>query len=193
MLDASISDRNLAESLHDGSKQAFEAIYQKYHRMLYSVAFRYLSSAEDAEDATADVFVRLWEIRREVVIETSLRNFLYTMLKNYVLNQIRGSKPVFLTMDGEEIAQKEDEELLEELLERKEMQNRLYQAIRSLPEQKRKICLFKMEENLKNEEIAQRMNISVNTVKTHYLLALRMLRMVLHHWIIFIIAVTHIQ
>ncbi|MDR0833367.1 MAG: RNA polymerase sigma-70 factor [Candidatus Symbiothrix sp.] len=193
MFDSSTSDKSLAEAMHDGSKQAFEAIYQKYHRLLYSVAFRYLSSTEDAEDATADVFVRLWEIRREVVIETSLRNFLYTMLKNYILNQIRGSKPVFLTMDGAEIYQKEDEELVEELLEKKEMRNRLYKAIHSLPEQKRKICLFKMEENLKNEEIAQRMNISLNTVKTHYLLALRMLRMVLHHWIIFIIALTQIQ
>jgi RNA polymerase sigma-70 factor (ECF subfamily) len=193
MLDSSISDRNLAEAMRDGSKQAFEAIYRNYHRMLYSIAFRYLSSAEDAEDATADVFVRLWEMRREIVIETNLRNFLYTMMKNYVLNQLRGSKPVFLTIDGADIYQKEDEELSDELLEGKEMQNRLYKAIHSLPEQKRKICLLKMEENLKNEEIAKRLNISVNTVKTHYLIALRMLRLVLHLWIIFIMAVTQIQ
>ncbi|GHV10910.1 DNA-directed RNA polymerase sigma-70 factor [Bacteroidia bacterium] len=193
MLDSSTSDRNFAEAMHDGSKQAFEAIYRKYHRMLYSIAFRYLSSAEGAEDATADVFVHFWEIRREVVIETSLRNFLYTLMKNHILNQLRGSKPVFLTMESAEIYQKEEEETLEELLEKKEMRNRLYKAINSLPEQKRKICLLKMEENLKNEEIAQRMNISLNTVKTHYLIALRMLRMVLHLWIISIPAVTPIQ
>jgi RNA polymerase sigma-70 factor (ECF subfamily) len=190
MLDSSISDRNLAEAMRDGSKQAFEAIYRKYHRMLYSIAFHYLSSTEDAEDATADVFVHFWEIRRNIVIETNLRNFLYTMMKNYVLNQIRGSKPVFLTTDGADIYQKEDEELLDELFEREEMQNRLYKAIHSLPEQKRKICLLKMEENLKNEEIAKRLNISLNTVKTHYLIALRMLRFVLRIWIIFILAVT---
>jgi RNA polymerase sigma-70 factor (ECF subfamily) len=179
--------------MHDGSKQAFEAIYRKYHRMLYSIAFRYLSSAEDAEDATADVFVRLWEMRREIVIETNLRNFLYTMMKNYVLNQIRGSKPVFLTIDSADVAQTEDADLLDELLEGKEMQDRLYKAINGLPEQKRKICLFKIEENLKNEEIAKRLNISLNTVKTHYLIALRMLRLVLHFWIVFISAVTQIQ
>jgi RNA polymerase sigma factor (sigma-70 family) len=84
-LDSSISDRNLADAMHKGSKQAFEAIYLKYHRMLYSIAFRYLSSAEDAEDATADVFVHLWEIRREMIVETSLRNFLYTMMKNHII------------------------------------------------------------------------------------------------------------
>jgi RNA polymerase sigma-70 factor (ECF subfamily) len=193
MLDLSISDRNLAEALHDGSKQAFEAIYQKYHRMLYSIAFRYLSSTEDAEDATADVFVRLWEIRQEIMIETSLRNFLYTLMKNHILNLLRGSKPVFLTMDSADVYQKEEEETPEDLLDRKETRNRLYKAIHSLPEQKRKIYLLKMEENLKNEEIAQRMNISSNTVKTHYLLALRMLRIALHQWIIFILTITQIQ
>ncbi|KAA6309538.1 ECF RNA polymerase sigma factor SigW [termite gut metagenome] len=193
MLDSLISDISLTKAMHDGSKQAFEAIYRKYHRMLYSIAFRYLSSAEDAEDATADVFVRLWEMRREIVIETNLRNFLYTMMKNYVLNQIRGSKPVFLTIDSADVAQTEDADLLDELLEGKEMQDRLYKAINGLPEQKRKICLFKMEENLKNEEIAKRLNISLNTVKTHYLIALRMLRLVLHFWIVFISAVTQIQ
>ncbi|GHT43278.1 DNA-directed RNA polymerase sigma-70 factor [Bacteroidia bacterium] len=179
--------------MHNGSKQAFEAIYRKYHRMLYSIAFRYLSSAEDAEDATADVFVRLWEIRREVVIETSLKNFLYTMMKNNILNQLRGSKPVFSTIDSADVYQKECDDTLEELLEKEEMRNKLYKAINSLPEQKRKICLLKMEENLKNEEIAKRMNISLNTMKTHYLQALRMLRMVLHQWIVFIIALTQIQ
>lgn len=192
-MDSSISDRNLADAMHNGSKQAFEAIYRKYHRMLYSIAFRYLSSAEDAEDATADVFVRLWEIRREVVIETSLKNFLYTMMKNNILNQLRGSKPVFSTIDSADVYQKECDDTLEELLEKEEMRNKLYKAINSLPEQKRKICLLKMEENLKNEEIAKRMNISLNTMKTHYLQALRMLRMVLHQWIVFIIALTQIQ
>ncbi|GHT43201.1 DNA-directed RNA polymerase sigma-70 factor [Bacteroidia bacterium] len=192
MLDASISDRELADAMHDGSKHAFEAIYQRYHRLLYSIAFRYLSSAEDAEDATAEVFVHLWEIRREVVIETNLRNFLYTMMKNYVLNQLRGSKPAFFAIDDADVAQKEDADDLEDLLEKEEMHTRLYKAINSLPEQKRNICLLKMEGNLKNEEIAKRLNISLNTVKTHYLIALRMLRLVLHQWI-FIVAITQIQ
>ncbi|MDR3245448.1 MAG: LuxR C-terminal-related transcriptional regulator, partial [Prevotellaceae bacterium] len=51
-------------------------------------------------------------------------------------------------------------------------------AINNLPEQKRRICLLKLDENLKNEEIAKRMNISLNTVKTHYMQALRQLRTV---------------
>lgn len=189
MRDSSFSDMNMAEAMRNGSKQAFEEIYRKYHRMLYSIALRYLSSTEDAEDAVTDVFVHLWEMRRVMVVETNLRNYLYTMMKNYILNRLRKSKPVFLSIDCDEVHQKE-EASLEEFLDRKEMEDRLYSAINSLPEQKRKICLLKMDGNLTNEDIAKRMNISLNTVKTHYLQSLRMLRMLLCRLIIFVATLT---
>ncbi|MDR2773597.1 MAG: RNA polymerase sigma-70 factor [Tannerella sp.] len=187
--ESSFSEMNMAEAMRNGSKQAFETVYRKYHRMLYSIALHYLSSTEDAEDAVADVFVHLWEIRRDIVVETNLRNYLYTMVKNNILNRLRRSKPVFLSVDCEEAHQKE-EESLEEFLDRKEMSDRLYGAINSLPEQKRKICLLKMEGNLTNEDIAERMNISLNTVKTHYLQSLRMLRVALCRLLTFVSALT---
>ena len=52
-----------------------------------------------------------------------------------------------------------------------------YMALEKLPEQKREICLLKVREELSNKEIAERMNLSVNTIKTHYSEALRLLRM----------------
>jgi RNA polymerase sigma-70 factor (ECF subfamily) len=189
MRDSSFPEINMLEAMRNGSKQAFEAVYRKYHRMLYSIALRYLSSTEDAEDAVADVFVHLWEIRRDLVVETNLRNYLYTMTKNNILNRLRKSKPVFLSVDCDEAHQKE-EEALEEFLDRKEMEDRLYHAINSLPEQKRKICLLKMDGNLTNEDIAKRMNISLNTVKTHYLQSLRMLRMALCRLVTFVATLT---
>ncbi|MDR1381829.1 MAG: RNA polymerase sigma-70 factor [Tannerella sp.] len=189
-MDFSISDMNLAEAMRDGDRRAFETVYRQYHRMLYTIAMRYLPSAEDAEDAVADVFVHLWEIRRDMVVETNLRNYLYTMTKNSILNRLRRSTPVFLSVDSSEAQRKEEEESLEELLDREELRERLCRAVDSLPEQKRKICLLKMRENLKNEEIAGRMNISLNTVKTHYLQALRMLRIVLCRLVVFVAALT---
>ncbi|MDR0572863.1 MAG: RNA polymerase sigma-70 factor [Tannerella sp.] len=189
MLDSSFSEMNMAEAMRSGSKQAFEVIYRKYHRMLYTIALRYLSSTEDAEDVVADVFVHLWEIRRDIVVETNFRNYLYTMTKNRILNRLRKSKSIFLSVDCDEVLQKE-EESLEKFFDRKEMEDRLYNAIDSLPEQKRKICLLKMDGSLTNEDIAKRMNISLNTVKTHYLQSLRMLRIVLCRLIIFVATLT---
>jgi RNA polymerase sigma-70 factor (ECF subfamily) len=191
MKESSVSDKALAEELREGSEKAFETIYLQYHRLLYSVAFRYLASKEDAEDIVADVFVHFWEMRRNIVVETSLRNYLYTMMKNMILNRWRKSEPVFIA-DYSEAQQKEDDDTFEELFEKKELMEHLYMAINNLPEQKRRICLLKLEENLKNEEIAKRMDISLNTVKTHYMQALRQLRAVCLRILIIVTTLTQI-
>lgn len=73
-------------------KEAFSMIYQKYHRYLYALALKYLKNPEAAEDAVQHVFVKLWESTAKINIEINLKNYLYTMTKNYILNTIRDRK-----------------------------------------------------------------------------------------------------
>ena len=61
-------------------------------------------------------------------------------------------------------------------LEEKEMTEQLYRAIDSLPEQKKAVCLYKLKDSLSNQEIAEKMQISIPTVKTHYSQAIKLLR-----------------
>ena len=68
----------------------------------------------------------------------------------------------------------EDELLIK--IEEQDMMSHFYQAIDHLPEQKRQVCLYKLKGNLSNQEIADKMNISVPTVKTHYAQAIKILR-----------------
>jgi RNA polymerase sigma-70 factor (ECF subfamily) len=63
----------------------------------------------------------------------------------------------------------------------------IYQAIGQLPEQKRLVCLYKLRENLSNQEIAERMGISLPTVKSHYTQAIKMLRAALTHLFVLIL------
>lgn len=63
-----------------------------------------------------------------------------------------------------------------EKFENRERMDIFYKALDKLPEQKREICLLKVREELSNKEIAERMNLSVNTIKTHYSEALKLLR-----------------
>ena len=63
-----------------------------------------------------------------------------------------------------------------ETIERKELMAAFYQAITLLPAQKKEICLLKMEGKLSNQEIADKMQLSVSTVKTHYAQAIKLLR-----------------
>ncbi|MDD3188914.1 MAG: sigma-70 family RNA polymerase sigma factor, partial [Fermentimonas sp.] len=67
-------------------------IYEKYHRYLYAIALKYLKNTQMAEDAVQHVFVKLWESTSDIHIEINLKNYLYTMTKNYILNQIRDRK-----------------------------------------------------------------------------------------------------
>lgn len=173
---SSFSDEQLFNLIENGDKVAFTEAYNKYHRLLYSVSYRYLMDREKAEEAVQYVFVRLWEYRSDLNIGISLKNYLFTMTKNYVLNIIRNEN--FMTEKQYELAQRASEfaDDFVEKFENRERMDIFYKALDKLPEQKREICLLKVREELSNKEIAERMNLSVNTIKTHYSEALKLLR-----------------
>ena len=170
------SDEYLLALLGKGDEQAFTIIYQRYHKLLYVVAYKYLKNDGSAKDSVQQIFYRLWESRSVLIINMNLRNYLYTMLKNHLLNEIRNN---YMAMEKNyELAQEkvEYEDDLLDNIEKKEIEEQLYRAINGLPEQKKQVCLYKLRGNLSNLEIANKMGISVPTVKTHYAQAVKMLR-----------------
>lgn len=157
-------------------KQAFTVVYQKYHTYLYALALRYLKNTDMAEDAVQHVFVKLWENTVKMDVQINLKNYLYTMTKNYILNQIRNHKDtisIYYANAQQEIA--DDGEFLK-LLEEIQLSEELQRGIENLPAQKKEICKLKMDEDISNQEIADRMGISINTVKSHYQESVKMLR-----------------
>ena len=84
-----IDDETLFAKVERGDVEAFTAVYNKYHKLLYALAYRYLMSSAMAEDAVQHVFTRFWEFRSELRVGISLRNYLITMTKNHILNVIR--------------------------------------------------------------------------------------------------------
>jgi RNA polymerase sigma factor (sigma-70 family) len=75
-------DHALFILLKKRDREAFSAIYKKYHRYLYAIALKYLKNTQMAEDAVQHVFVKLWESTSDIHIEINLKNYLYTMTKN---------------------------------------------------------------------------------------------------------------
>ena len=139
-----------------------------------------------AEDVVQHVFSRLWEFRSKLRVGISLKNYLFTMTKNHVLNLIRNENSAIAK--NYEMAQSASpyEDNLIEKLEKKELMSSFYKAVDMLPAQKRDICLMKVQEELTNQEIAERMNLSVNTIKTHYSEALKLLRIHLSKMLIIV-------
>ncbi|MDD2313212.1 MAG: RNA polymerase sigma-70 factor [Petrimonas sp.] len=169
-------DHALFILLRKRDKEAFSMIYQKYHRYLYSLALKYLKSVQMAEDAVQHVFVKLWESTADIHIEINLKNYLYTMTKNYILNMIRDHKEaVSLNYINAQIDLPAHEDILREV-EEKQMYEILYKCIEQLSPQKKEICMRKLKTSDSNQEIADKMGISVHTVKSHYQESLRILR-----------------
>jgi RNA polymerase sigma-70 factor (ECF subfamily) len=169
-------DADLFSLIQRGNKEAFTVVYNKYHKQLYVLAYTYLKNRDMAEDSIQHIFTRLWEFREDIAIKVSLKNFLYTITKNYILNLIRDENTII--RKNYELAQTAEiyEDNLLSTIEQKELTAIFRQALAMLPEQKRQICLLKMDEKLSNQEIADKMQISVNTVKTHYAQAIKILR-----------------
>lgn len=188
-----VNDEILFVRMGRGEVEAFTTIYNKYHKLLYVLAYRYLMDKAMAEDAVQHVFTRFWEFRSELGVSISLKNYLITMTKNHILNVIRNENNAIVK--NYEIAQNapEYEDTLIENLEKKELMSLFYEALDKLPPQKREICLMKVREELTNQEIADRMQLSVNTIKTHYSEALKLLRIHLGKMLIFVTYLTFLK
>lgn len=157
-------------------KEAFSMIYQKYHRYLYALALKYLKDTHLAEDAVQHVFVKLWESTRDIHIEINLKNYLYTMTKNYILNFIRDHREMVSLNYVNAQVDVSGQEDIQQAMENRQMQDILYKGIEQLPPQKKEVCKRKLETDDSNQQIAEKMGISVHTVKSHYQESLKLLR-----------------
>lgn len=144
--------------------------------MLYVLAYKYLKDSFRAEDIVQQVFLKLWEARSLFAGAINLRNYLYTSAKNLILNEIRDN---FSDMEKNyAVIQNapEFEDKLQSALEEKDLFQHFYKILAELPEQKRKVCLLKIRDNLSNQEVADKLHISVPTVKSYYSQAIKLLR-----------------
>lgn len=181
-----LNESDLIMALHSDSQDAFTHIYNMYVEILYTIAYKYLKDQDMAKDATQQIFLKLWELRHSISIEISIKNYLFTMTRNHILNEIRNNTSAM--EKNYQIAQEtsEFEEDITSRLEEDEVSKELYSCISSLPEQKRLVCLYKIRDGLSNQEIADKIGITIPTVKSHYTQAIKMLRNKMKHLFIFI-------
>ena len=150
------TDEQLLSLLKRSNENAFTVIYNRYNRLLYVLAYKYIKDKDVAKDIVQQIFLKLWEIRETLIINVNLKNYLHTMLKNYTLNEIRNNLTAL--EKNYEMAQSpiEYENEILSRLEEKEQMIALYHAINGLPEQKKIVCLYKLQGNLSNQEIAKK-------------------------------------
>jgi RNA polymerase sigma-70 factor (ECF subfamily) len=177
-------DYNLLIKLREGNEKAFSIVFDTYYKYLYVLAYRYLMSETQAEDAVQHTFMRLWEARETFDYKKGIKNLLFTILKNYLLNEIRHNNLV--VQKNYELAQQIGEsEMSFDDYEKEDFKTHIYNLINKLPPQKREVCLLKIETDMTNQEIADHMNISLSTVKSHFTQLVKILRTKIEIIIIF--------
>ena len=92
LFQSNLPDETLLSRLKEGDEKAFTAIYIRYNKMLYVLAYKYLKDSFRAEDIVQQVFLKLWEARSLFAGAINLRNYLYTSAKNLILNEIRDTR-----------------------------------------------------------------------------------------------------
>lgn len=185
------SDRQLINGIQQGDIAVFEELYKKYYIFLCLIAEHIVRNPSDAEEIVSDVFVKLWNIREKIDISTSIRGYLVKAVHNTSLNYIEHLRVSYKLTDSlsnsdYELLAWDSDYPLGHLFE-KEITELLNQGISELPDGCRQIFILSRDKDLKYCEIADKLGISVNTVKTQMKIALTRLRENLKDYLMFLL------
>ena len=160
-----------------GLKDNFESLFNEFYPALCSFAQHYIDDKDKAEDIVQDVFIAFWKDHSESNQIGSIKAYLYTSVKNKCLNYLKHNVVVNKYVESEK---KESISYFFDHVIEEETHRMIYNAIEELPPRCKEIVLLSLQ-GLKNNEIAEELNVSINTVKTQKALAYNELRVKLKH------------
>lgn len=170
------SDAELMQEIKADNMFAFDILYKKYSRRLYKFGFSIIKSQEETENLIQDVFLCLWENRHKVEKDSSVKSYVFTIAYNSAISIIRKKAKESQFIEYLNSLQEINEEPINVELEYKELANKLDEIINALPQRQKEVYLLHRVEGLKYSEIAERLNISVNTIENHMSRALKTIR-----------------
>ena len=170
-----IDDEKLVLRLKDGSHKAFETLFRRYYASVCAYAARFVD-IEDAEDVADDVMVWLWEKREGIDIQTTFRQYLFTMVyhracKVAMRNRLAQDTAAYMNEYRKRHELNEEDFMLVE-----ELKERIKKAIASLPETYRDAFLLHRFEGKSYKEIAEIFKMTPKTIDYRIQQALKLLR-----------------
>ncbi len=164
------SDRHLIDSLNKGNADAFETLYYRYRDWVYSLAWRFTGSQQDAQDILQSVFIYLLEKFPGFELSCAMTTFLYPVVKNLSLKLIH-SKKRFISMQDNQI-----DLPVPEKPDVAGSRAELAEVLAVLSQEHREILLMRFVDDMLISEIAEALNESLSTVKSRLYRALELLR-----------------
>ena len=170
------ADSELTDLLRSGDHLAFTEIYQRYTNVLQGHAYSKLQNREEAIDVVQELFVTLWTKREAVAFHTTLSGYLYTSVRNRVLNLILHKKVASDYIASLQNFIDHGEALTDHLVREKELTQIIESEISALPEKMRAVFEMSRKDGLSHREIAEKLGLSEKTVKNQVNNSLKVLK-----------------
>ena len=174
------NETDLLVRMSEGDEKAFGVLFHHYRQRIYSYAYHLFGSKGLADELVQDVFLKVWLSRDKVRHILRFDSWLFIIARNQVFDTLKLSAK-------EDSARKQmanlldaDTDTVEDQLLTKENELMLQEALSHLSPQQKLIFTMSRHQGMKHAEIASRLNISRNTVKTHLVHALKTLKDTLH-------------
>ncbi len=181
-------DKILFECVKKDNQQALEQLFQKYYFNLCLYAKKYVVCSDLAEEVVADVFFKIWQSRKTLQINTSLKSYLFVATKNLSINVVNKVKSDYLKREIHETSSDFSHLNTDESLHYNEVKTQIDQIIDELPPQRKIIFKLNRIDGLKYKEIAEKLGISVSTVQKQMIEAIKHISQYESQFIIFVIS-----
>ncbi|MBQ8874467.1 MAG: RNA polymerase sigma-70 factor [Bacteroides sp.] len=170
------NERSLVVRLTNGDEDAYCELYAAYKNRLIYFAMRFLKSRDFAEDMFQEVFTVVWQSRRFINPDASFSSFLYTIVRNRILNCLRDMEQEtklreYILSHAVDYTNNTKEEILAN-----DLRQLISQAISHLTPRQREIFTMSRERHMSHREIAEVLGISIYTVQESISASLHALR-----------------
>lgn len=170
------TDKEYVECLKKDDFSAFDALFRKYSASLYAFALSITHDSFAGEEITQLVFLKVWEKRAQINQHLSFKSFLFSVAYHETISRLRKENSEKRRVGKYvELADSLSNET-EHAVEFRDIEIIAGRLIEEMPEKRREIFKLSREQGFKNQEIADKLNISVKTVENQMTSALKYLR-----------------
>jgi RNA polymerase sigma-70 factor, ECF subfamily len=168
-------DLNLFIKLKNGDRKAFETLFKTWYAPLCLYAQSIVYDGDEVEEIVQGFFVKLWERKASIDISTSVKNYLFSSIKNHCFNYLKHQK--IKVKHHDYTLQHADQPIdASDYCMETELMEKIEASIEALSPRRREIFLLSRNKGLKYREIAEELGISIKTVETQMGQALKELR-----------------
>lgn len=174
-MNGNLTDSHLIELWRMGNEKAYGALFNRYFYKLYAYTSKLVTDKRISEEIVMDVMLSVWQKRDMLNTSLSLSAYLYRSVRNRLIDHFRKQNIPTVSLDQTTV-EPPSAFITDSRLLHKELESQYRLSLNRLPPQKKRIFTMSREEGSSYKEIADRLQLSKNTVENHMVAALRLMK-----------------